>query len=172
MRDPSSDNLRHLADIYHVSRDYLLGRQDEVAPAAALPSGAYPIGPTVKIPVLGEIRAGLPLLAQQNVIGWEEAPADEVRDGSYFFLRVVGDSMIEAHILDGARVLVRMQPEVEPGDIAVVLINEDEATIKRVRMLDSQVLLYPANSRYQPTIHPVQQVKILGKVVKSEISFE
>ena len=84
MRDPSSDNLRHLADIYHVSRDYLLGRQDEVAPAAALPSGAYPIGPTVKIPVLGEIRAGLPLLAQQNVIGWEERRRTKCATGVIF----------------------------------------------------------------------------------------
>ena len=80
--------------------------------------------------------------------------------------------MIEAHIMEGARVLVRMQPEVKLGDIAVVLINENETTIKRLRVLDSQMLFYPANARYQPTIHSVQQVKLIGKVVKSEISFE
>jgi len=171
LNDPPSTNLRRLAEIYDVSTDYLLGRTDDPHPTAPLPAGAYPVGPLVRIPVLGDIRAGRPLLAQDNVIGWEDVPAEDVRDGSYFFLRVIGDSMIEAHILDGARVLVHIQPEVEPGEIAVVLVNEDEATIKRVRVLDDQVLLYPANSHYQPTIHSARQVKILGKVVKSEISF-
>ena len=60
---------------------------------------------------------------------------------------------------------------VSPGDVAVVMINEEEATLKRVRVMDAQVLLYPANSNYVPTVHPIQQVKIIGKVVKAEISF-
>ena len=170
LNDPSSDNLRRLADIYQVSCDYLLGRADDARPAS-LPAGAYPMGPMVKVPVLGEIRAGMPLLAQHNVVGWGDVPAEDVRDGQYFFLQVVGDSMIEAHILPGSRVLVRMQPEVSPGDVAVVMINEEEATLKRVRVMDAQVLLYPANSNYVPTVHPIQQVKIIGKVVKAEISF-
>ena len=82
--NPSLDTIEALAKVLNISIDYLLGRTEDPRP---LP-GAYPIGKIVKIPVLGVIRAGDPILAVENIIGWEEIPAEDIQDGDYFFLLV------------------------------------------------------------------------------------
>ena len=116
------------------------------------------------VPLLGAIAAGAPLLAEQHVDSVLTLPAQLVGQGEMFMLEVQGESMTGAGILSGDRVVVRAQPTVENGEIAAVLVEETEATIKRVRFrADGQIELLSENPEYPPLVpdHP----RILGKVV-------
>ena len=126
----------------------------------------------VKIPVLGVIRAGLPIHTQDNIIGYETLPAKEVNDGDYFYLQVTGDSMVDAHILPNSRILVRRQKDLKDGEIGVFLIKGDESSVKRITRNDGKIILYAANSAYPPQMYNPNDVEILGKVVKVETKFE
>ncbi|WP_027364467.1 transcriptional repressor LexA [Desulfotruncus alcoholivorax] len=116
----------------------------------------------VSVPVLGQVAAGLPLLAEENYEDMFPLPADFTGGGDLFILRIKGDSMIEAGILDGDLVVVRKQPKVENGEIAVAMI-EGEATVKRFFQEKDHILLQPENSLYAPIT--AREVEILGKVV-------
>ncbi|HHY92152.1 MAG TPA: repressor LexA, partial [Firmicutes bacterium] len=105
---------------------------------------------------------GLPLLAEENREGTFPLPAALAARGTTFLLRIKGDSMINAGILDGDYVLVRQQPAVENGEIAVVLLG-DEATCKRLYRENGRLRLQPENPVYEPIIVPSAQV--LGKVI-------
>lgn len=177
-RKPDYETLEKLADFYKVSIDYLLGRTDNPFTSSTRDIegvlrkiGATPLGKTVPIPVLGVIRAGEPIYAQENIIGYQEVPEEDVRGGEYFFLIVTGDSMVGAGILPGSRVLVRRQDYVDDGAIAVVLVGK-EATIKRIKHVDGKVLLMPANPMYEPQIYNEDEVKVIGKVVRTIIEHE
>jgi repressor LexA len=85
--------LVKLADYFDVTVDWLMGRDAPRSLSPCLPPGAWPLGSMVKVPVLGVIRAVEPLIAEQNIVAWEEVPMDMVRDGDYFFLQVSGDSV-------------------------------------------------------------------------------
>lgn len=170
-RSPGKDDLRRLADIFNVSIDYLCGRADgpgyigQEIKAPEIPPGAWPVISVVRVPILGAIRAGEPVLAEENILGWEEVPADTVRDGDYFFLRVKGDSMIGARIADGDLVLVRQQPIVDDGQIAVVMVGAEEAVLKRVHHVNGQLILTSENSDYPPMLVQNGDARIIGKVM-------
>ena len=120
------------------------------------------------IPIVGRVRAGIPILAQENIEGTmviDRALARRFKDS--FFLRVVGDSMIDAHIKDGDLVLVNPQPNVLNGEIAVVLLNGEEATLKRFFKEGDTIRLIPYNPSMKPIILKAAdtEVKIVGKVV-------
>ena len=124
-----------------------------------------------KIPVVGTIAAGQPILAQEHIEGFEYVPENINVD---FCLRVKGDSMINARILDGDLVYIRQQPDIENGEIAAVLIDQQNATLKRVYKLDSSVILRAENPSYQDLIFTKKEAKtiqILGKAIffKSEV---
>lgn len=192
-REPDFETVQKIASFFGVSTDYLLGRTDDPTPpkipGSALKGilrsilekekekdllqkiGATPLGKTVPIPVLGVIRAGEPIFAQENIIEHQEVPEEDVRGGEYFFLIVTGDSMVGAGILPGSRVLVRRQDYVDDGAIAVVLVGE-EATIKRVKHVDGKILLIAANPAYEPQVYNEDEVKIIGKVVQTIIKHE
>lgn len=165
----NADYLEMLKAAGYIGRP---GRQASMAREDLAKYGLTPAGPMVKIPVLGVIRAGMPIYAEQNIKGWREVPADEVKDGEYFYLDVVGDSMIDLMIFPGSHVLVRRQDYVDDGRIAVVLVNGESATVKRVKYLDGKVMLLAANSKYDPQIYDAADVQILGKVVKAEVWYE
>ena len=174
-RKPDADILRKLATLFNTTTDYILGRSDDPTPKeniSQLIPGAYPAGKMVKLPVLGVIRAGEPILAVENIIGWEEVPEEEIRDGEYFFLRVTGDSMKDAHIPDGSFVLVRKQDYVDDGRIAVVLVNNEEVTVKKIKYVNGKVMLLPANPTYEPQIYNMDEVQIIGKVVEIKIKVD
>ncbi|MGE5507129.1 MAG: S24 family peptidase [Chitinophagales bacterium] len=169
-RTPEISAAQRLADFFAVSLDYLLGRN---APGEALePQAGYraetPSAPTewILVPVFGVVRAGEPLLAIQDAEGRLAVPAADLRGGEHFFLRVKGDSMTGARIHDGDLVLVRRQPEVENGEIGVVLVDDEEATVKRVFRLEDKWLLQPENPTHRPLILPRRAVRVLGKVVR------
>ena len=117
-----------------------------------------------RIPLVGTIACGTPILATENIDGQVTVPEDINAD---FALRCKGDSMIDARINNGDIVYIRQQPTVENGEIAAVLID-DEATLKRVYISDNTITLVACNSKYQPFVYTgvqLDQIRILGKAV-------
>lgn len=126
--------------------------------------GISPLPKTYKKPRLGTIACGEPILAQENIEGYDDIPEDIQCD---FTLQCKGDSMINARINDGDIVYIRQQSTVENGEIAAVLID-DEATLKRVYVYDDKVILQPENPKYSPFVYlkeEMNHIRILGKAV-------
>ena len=118
----------------------------------------------VNVPILGSIAAGAPILATEHIEDTFALPADVVGDDQMFMLRIRGDSMIDAGILDGDLVAIRQQADANNGEIVAALI-EDEATVKRFFREGDHVRLQAENARYDPII--VRDVRVLGRVVMS-----
>lgn len=166
-KQPGRGVLEHLGVIFGVSMDYLIGTSPHRAVGGM--SDAQSVGMVVQLPIYGSIRARSSKMADDQIIGYEPVPMEDIRGGDYFYLQVAGDSMKDAHIIDGSLVLVRRQHRVDSGDIAVVLVNDEAATVKRVQLMDGQVMLIPANPAETPTIYRARGVGILGKVVEVKI---
>lgn len=118
--------------------------------------------PTIQIPLIGEVRAGLPVLAEQNIESYLSVDRDLARGARLFALKVKGDSMRDASILEGDTVIVRQQQTAQNGDV-VVAYSEGEATVKYYRVRREGAMLEPANPDYQPI--PARDFSIVGKVV-------
>lgn len=114
------------------------------------------------IPVVGQVAAGQPILAEENIDEQMALPADLVGEGEHFILRVRGDSMIQAGIFDHDYIVVRKQPDAQNGEIVVAMV-EDNATVKRFYKENGHFRLQPENDTMAPIIVP--SVQILGKVV-------
>lgn len=114
-----------------------------------------------QIPVLGKVAAGAPILAEENIESYMAVPSDLLGKGNYYILRVQGESMIDAGILDNDYVIVREQRDAANGEIVVALI-EDEATVKRFYRMADHYKLQPENSSMEPII--THELTILGKV--------
>ncbi len=121
--------------------------------------------PTRHVPLVGDVAAGTGVLAQEQVEELVPLPADFTGDGELFMLRVRGDSMIDAGILDGDFVVARVQTEARNGDIVVAGIPGDEATIKTFTRKNNKVTLLPANERLEPMVFAPEEVQVFGKVV-------
>ncbi len=186
MRD-NNDTTYSLAEYLHLSPSaisrYTTGDMAPKIPTVQAIAGKYGIRPSwlmgiegeskypqteekaKKIPIVGTIAAGLPLLAQENIEGFEYVPENLDVD---FCLRVRGDSMMNARILDGDLVFIRKQQEVENGEIAAVLIDGD-ATLKRFYQINGMVMLRSENPNYPEMIYTkkdMKEVSILGKAVR------
>jgi repressor LexA len=146
-------------------------RRDPTKPRAievrydALSGAAIERRPTRHVPLLGEVAAGTDVLAQENVEELLPLPEDFTGDGQLFMLRVRGESMIEAGILDGDFVVVRQQEEAVKGDVVVAGIPGDEATVKTYTRKGSKIVLNPANATMGPMVFDPADVHIYGKVV-------
>ena len=175
-REPGFETMEAIADLFNVDMNYLYGRTDikiadpivldhSAAPAPRpIPKGFEPMPKMKKIPLVGSIACGTPILAQQNIDGHVDAPEDIRCD---FGLRCKGDSMIGAGIHDGDAVYIHIQPEVENGEIAAVRIGE-EATLKRVYYDGTTLTLMPYNNAYAPMVYTgpqLEDVHIEGKAV-------
>ncbi len=121
--------------------------------------------PTRHVPLVGDVAAGTGVLAQEQVEELMPMPADFCGDGELFMLRVRGDSMIDAGILDGDYVVAKVQEKVANGDIVVAGIPGDEATVKTYTRSGSKVTLLPANERLSPMEFPADEVQVFGRVV-------
>jgi repressor LexA len=132
--------------------------------------GARSIGMTdqpqaVSVPILGQVAAGKPILAEENILGTLALDRSVVRGGPFFLLKVKGDSMVEAGILDADHVLVKVQAQAETGEIVVALV-EDEATVKRIIHRGDKIVLKPENPAHHPmTFTKKDSLRILGKVM-------
>ena len=166
-REPGLETLELIADTFNVDMDYLLGKSDcpnRASPEPALPANVIPMPPMRRIPLVGAIACGAPILAQEHIEDYVESPADI---NAQFALTCKGDSMINARIFDGDIVYIRQQETVENGQIAAVLID-GEATLKRVRFYGDHVSLEPENPMYKPLTfwgEEMNQVHILGRAV-------
>ena len=165
-RMPETAALKDFADFFGVTIDTLLGE-----------SGAAPLETDgrkregVKIPVLGSVVAGIPLEAITDILGWEEIPQEMAASGDFFALKIKGDSM-SPRIQEGDVVIVKKQPSVESGEVAIVLINGAEATIKQVYLQETGIML----QAYNPAVYPSRfysndeiqnlPISIIGKVVE------
>lgn len=161
---PKITTVQAIAEKYGVSPAWLMGTEG----AAKFMEGGHK---SKKIPIVGTIAAGQPILAQQNIDGYEFVAETMNAD---FCLRVKGDSMIGARILDGDIVYIRQQPEVENGEIAAVIIDNEEATLKRVYKINGTVVLRSENPNYQDKIFvkkDMKQVSVIGKAIcfRSEV---
>ena len=168
-REPNFDTMQRLADFFNVSIDYLLGRQATMdSPTPSVPGSKW-------IPVLGAVAAGVPIEAIEDIEDYEEISPEMAASGDYFALRIKGDSM-EPRIHTGDVVIVRRQCNCETGDMAVVLVNGDEATVKRIKKRPEGLMLIPNNPAYEPMFYSAEEVQklpvqILGKVVELRAKF-
>ena len=120
---------------------------------------------TVSIPVMGRIAAGTPISAIQNHTHDIAVPPDILTNGEHFALEVKGDSMIEAGILDGDTIILRKCDDANNGDIVVALVDEEEATLKRLRRRGESIALEAANPAYETRIFGPDRVRVQGRLV-------
>lgn len=167
-REPNVDTLRKFAAFYGVPMDTLIPPQGAEADTLL-----FPVDLNYQIPVLGLVRAGVPIYAEENVLEYTMLPSEYRGKGKYFALYVEGDSMDLSRICDGDLLIVREQSMVENGEIAVVLVEGENATVKRVYYNDSTIILRPNSSNpiHKPQVYDLTatDVKILGKVCEVKI---
>lgn len=156
--------LEPLAKVLQTTPAELMGWEQSAAPTSDdLPANVFPIQ-TKKVPLLGTIAAGVPIYADENFDGYRECTEDVDAD---FCLKIQGDSMIGARINDGDIVFIKKQPDVDNGEIAAVLI-EDEATLKRVYKEKDSLILQAENPKYAPIVYTAEsyaECRIMGKAV-------
>ncbi|WP_337995626.1 transcriptional repressor LexA [Oleispirillum naphthae] len=128
---------------------------------AAVASGAD----AVSIPLYGKIAAGTPIEALADLSASVDVPASMLTGGEHYALTIEGDSMIEAGIFDGDTVLIRKTDTVENGAIVVALVDQNEATLKRLRRKGESIALEPANPRYETRIFGPDRVSVQGRLV-------
>ena len=116
----------------------------------------------ISIPILGKIAAGLPIEAISDNTNYIELPETLLKKGEYFILNVEGDSMIEAGIFDGDQVIIKKANDANNGEIVVALIDNNEATLKRIFKRGQQVALQPENSNYKTVIYGPDRIQIQG----------
>lgn len=133
---PKADKLARIADYFGVSLDKMLGR-------------AGP-GESVPIPIVGQIRAGSPIITEQALEGYELAAVTPVDADDYFYLRIRGDSMRDIGMVEGALVLFHKQQYADEGDIVACLVGGDSATVKRFHREGKRIELRPENDAYSP----------------------
>lgn len=158
----NQDILDFLCDKFGVTLDYLLGRNNIV----------------IKnnwIKVYGSIAAGIPLEAIVDITDYEEISEEMAKSGEYFALSIKGNSM-SPRIQDGDVVILKKQEKVDNGEIAAVLVNGNEATLKKIKILDNGLALIPLNPEYETMFYTSEQVanlpvRIIGKLVELRAKF-
>ena len=158
---PDPDTIQHLCWALGVQPNYFFSVDTS---AASTISGIMPVPEMRKIPLIGSIACGAPILAEEHIEEYIDVPKHISAD---FALTCKGDSMINARIFDGDVVYIRQQDTVESGQIAAVLID-GEATLKRVKLYDDHVSLEPENPQYRPLVYwgeEMNNIRILGKAV-------
>ena len=170
-REPDNRTLLRIADLLSVSVDDLLGR--ETQPLRFDPADNW-------IPVLGNVAAGIPTEAIESFDSddpddWEQIDDAMARNGKHVALRINGASM-EPRMKKGDVVIVRLQPTIEDGEIAIVKVNGDEATCKKIKKTPQGVWLVPFNQAYSPIFYTKEDcetlpVQIFGKVVELRAKF-
>lgn len=168
--EPSTEVLKKMSAYFGVSIDYLLGN------APAKTAQQKPAGRGVRIPVLGRVVAGIPIEAVEEILDYEEITPELAATGEFFALQVKGDSMLPT-LKDGDVVIVKKQPTVDSGDIAIILVNGNDATVKEVKESPAGITLIGHNvAVYTPQFYSNEDIKnlpvqVLGKVVEMRRKF-
>lgn len=159
-----SQKIELISNALNTTPDYLMGWSDKSTDDLYSIPGINPISKTYKRPRLGTIACGEPILAEENIETYDDIPDNIKCD---FTLVCKGDSMINARINDGDIVYIKQQSQVDNGEIAAVLID-NEATLKRVYIYEDKVVLQPENTKYPPFVYTKEEmnnIRILGKAV-------
>ncbi len=154
---PRVKTLNKMADIFNVDVDHLLNlnlRNQQVA-----------------VPIIGEVKAGYDLYADEVIYGYEYCDNKEYGPGEYFYLKVKGDSMINDRIQQGDIVYVKRQDYLDDKDIGVFLLDNNEVTIKRIKINDNDVILKASNNNYDDRHFKFDEIQILGKVIHNKVLF-
>lgn len=159
---PPLEVINQLCQTFGVTTDFLLGNDSTQSKG-------------IKIPVLGRVQAGIPVEAVEDIIDYEEIPQEMARNGEYFALEVRGDSMLPK-FTEGDVVIVRKQSDVESGDIAIVRVNGDDATMKKLVKHSNGISLVPLNPSFEPMFYTNEEVHSLpidvaGRVVELRAKF-
>lgn len=169
-REPNFQTTQKLADFFGVSIDFLMGRDEPK-------KNDLPKRKGVRIPVLGVVPAGIPIEAIEEVEDYEEITEEMASTGEFFALRIKGNSMTPT-INDGDIVIIRKQPDIDSGQVAIVMVNGDDATCKQVNKSSDGIILIPHNMNdFKPTFYSAKEieelpVRIIGKVVELRRSFK
>lgn len=164
-RFPDADTLKIISSFLGVSIDYLLGN------SPTMTAGEKAAQQGIRIPVLGRVVAGIPIEAVQEILDYEEITPELAATGDFFALKIRGHSM-EPRMMEGDVVIVRQRDDVDSGDIAIVLVNGDEATVKRIKKQEDGITLIATNtSVYEPHFYSNKEiaelpVRILGRVIE------
>lgn len=153
---PKVENLNKLATIFNVDLDDLLNADLTKSEVIA-------------IPVLGEVKAGYNMYADENISGFIYMHNEGYKDGDYFYLNVKGDSMINDRIEEGDKVFVRRQDYLSNNEIGVFLIDGSEVTVKRFTKKNNSIVLKAGNDNYPDRTFKESQIKILGKVLHVKV---
>lgn len=162
-RVPDNATVKMIANLFHVDMNYIYGH-----PSVAAKRG-------IKIPVLGNVAAGIPLEAITDIEDYEEISEEMAASGEYVALKIHGDSM-EPRMLEGDVVIVRVQETIESGETAIVMVDGGEATCKRIKKTPDGLMLISNNPAYEPMFYTRKQVeelpvRIFGKVVELRAKF-
>lgn len=174
INDIPLSKVKEFAKALNTTTAYLMGwEEDEKQPKKDNSTRLRKKG--VKIPVLGEVIAGVPIEAIEDILDYEEITEEMAAKGEHFALKVKGDSMEPVFYAEDI-VIVRQQPTADSGDIVIALVNGDESTIKKLKLTDDGLMLIPANPAYEPMYYTRKQidslpVSIIGKVVELRRSF-
>lgn len=165
---PKQNNIYLLAKALNVNVEWLMGADIPMTYFKEVRSSDH--NPAVRIPVLGRVAAGIPINAVEEIIDWEEIPAEMAGSDEYFGLRIKGDSM-SPRIMDGDTVIVRRQDDADTGDIVIAIVNGDDGVCKKLRKTDSGIMLISLNPAYDPMVFDHSDidtipVSIIGRVVE------
>lgn len=161
------DKIAKLSEILKISPGQIAGYKEDVYTSEKSKG--------IKIPVLGRVVAGIPIDAVEEILDYEEISPEMASQGDFFALKIKGDSM-EPKFSDGDVVIVRKQSDVDSGEIAIVLVNGDDATIKKVQKFNGGINLIPTNSAYPVLTYTNQDIEqlpvnVIGKVVELRAKF-
>lgn len=148
---PSNDILIKIANLFNVTTDYLLGNTASSEPPKKRGN---------RIPVLGNVSAGIPIDAITDIEDYEEIDEEMAKAGEFVGLRIKGDSM-EPRMVSGDIVIVRIQNTANDGDTAIVLINGDEATCKKIKKTPDGIMLISTNPNYEPMFYSNKDIETL-----------
>jgi repressor LexA len=162
---PKTEKIKLIADYFGVSLEYMIGKSESMV-------GRADMLDSTRIPIIGEIRAGSPIITNESVLGYEYADVGE--SDEYFYLKVQGNSMKNIGMVDGSLVLFRKQQYAEDGEIVACLVGGDSATVKRFRRSKKNVYLMPENEEYEPIKLSTDdfesgEARILGVAVEIKI---
>ena len=169
---PKITTIKYLAEYFNVNPTWLMG-YDVPKERKKEESNIFPITDTPKkVPVVGKISAGMPILAVENIESYEYAPSSLIKEGySYFYLRVQGDSM-NLKFNEGDIVLVQKQDTLENDEIGVILVNGDDATVKKYKSENGLVILEPMSTNPENTVQIYNPEKISVKIIGKVISYQ
>jgi repressor LexA len=174
-RQPPFEIIKQLAAILNTTTDYLLERTNIPTPLSNLKGYISLDDETVRIPVLGKVAAGKPIAAIEDIIDYVYISESMAKTGRFFALKIDGDSM-EPKIKKGDTVIVRQQEDIESGQVAIVMVNGDDATCKAVTKQKNGIMLVSWNTTYDPVFFSNKQIEdlpitIIGKVVQLRSDF-